>query len=131
MEHGPPAAGKVCRRVGRLLERRGLGPRAAPEEIDTLRRSQPLLAELYGASVSGRIALGPHAGRRIVKVGDLVELEDSAVPSGPRCAAVSGFSLHADVCIPARDRMRLERLCRLCGDLHKRAYADPGIMRTS
>jgi len=26
----------VCHHVGRLLERRGLGPQAAPEEIDTL-----------------------------------------------------------------------------------------------
>ena len=106
---------KVCHRVGRLLERRGLGPEAVPDEIDTLRHSQPLLAELYGASVSGRVALGPHAGRRILKVGDLVQLDDSVVPSGPRCAAVSGFSLHANVCIPARDRLRLERLLRYAG----------------
>ena len=32
--------------------------------------------------------------------------------SGPRCAAVAGFSLHANVCISPRDRLRLERLCR-------------------
>jgi hypothetical protein len=28
---------------------------------------------------------------------------------------VSGFSIHANVCIEARDRMRLERLCRYAG----------------
>ena len=28
------------------------------------------------------------------------------------CADVDGFSLHADVCVPARDRAQLERLCR-------------------
>jgi len=106
---------QICRRVGRLLERRGLGPQADPEEIDTLRRRQPLLAELYGASVSGRVALGPRAGRPIVKVGDLVELEDCVVPAGPRCAAVSGFSLHANVCIAGRERLRLERLLRYAG----------------
>ena len=55
------------------------------------------------------------AGRRIVKVGDAVKSEDFAVPSGPRCAAVSDFSLHPNVCIPARDRMRLERLFRYAG----------------
>ena len=76
----------VCHHVGRLLERRGLGPQATPEEIDTLRHSQPLLAELYGASVSGRVALGPHAGRRIVKVGDPLEFGDSAAPSIPYSA---------------------------------------------
>ena len=108
-------AANVCRRVGRLLERRGLGPGTDPEEADTLRQKQPLLAELYGASVAGRIAMGQHAGQRIVKVGCLEELADSAVLSGPRCAAVSGFSLHADVCIAARDRLRLERLLRYAG----------------
>src|SRR5207247_1710821 len=30
----------------------------------------------------------------------------------PRCAMVSGFSVHANVCIEARDRMRLQRLIR-------------------
>jgi hypothetical protein len=34
---------------------------------------------------------------------------------GSRCAVVSGFSVHANVCFPARDRMRLERLCRYAG----------------
>jgi hypothetical protein len=29
-----------------------------------------------------------------------------------RCADVDGFSFHADVCVPARDRAQLERLCR-------------------
>ena len=108
-------AANVCRRVGRLLERRGLGPQADPEEIDTLRQHEPLLAELYGASVSGRIACGPRAGRGIVKAGAAVELEDLAVPSGPRCASICGFSLHANVCIPSDDRMRLERLLRYAG----------------
>jgi len=105
-------AASVCRRVGRLLEHRGLGPGADPEEADDLRQKQPLLAELYGASVAERIAMGPHAGQRIVKVGAVEELADSAVMSGPRCASVSGFSLHADVAIAAWDRFGLERLCR-------------------
>jgi len=36
----------------------------------------------------------------------------AAAPSGPRCATIAGHSVHANVCIPAHDRMRLERLCR-------------------
>jgi len=32
----------------------------------------------------------------------------------PRCSTALGVSLHANVCIPARDRLRLERLCRYC-----------------
>ena len=106
---------RIQRRIAKLLERRGLGPQADGNESDALRNSQPLLAELYGASISGRAATGPRAGRRIAKVGDAIDLEDIAVPSGPRCATIAGYSVHADVCIPAHDRMRLERLCRYAG----------------
>jgi hypothetical protein len=108
-------ADRVHRRVARLLERRGLGPQADPDEADTLRRGEPLLAELYSASISGRVATGPRAGRRIARVGDAVDLEDAALPSSDGCAAVAGYSVHAGVCVPARDRMRLERLCRYAG----------------
>jgi hypothetical protein len=106
---------RIHRRIAKLLERRGLGPQADRDESDPLRHSQPLLSELYGASISGRVATGPRAGRRIVKVGDAIDLEDIAVSSGPRCATISGFSVHADVCIPAHDRIRLERICRYAG----------------
>jgi hypothetical protein len=106
---------RIQRRVARLLERRGLGSQANRDESDTLHHNQPLLAELYSASIAGRIATGPRAGHRITKVGDGIDLEDLAVAGGPRCACISGFSVHANVCIPAHDRMRLERLCRYAG----------------
>jgi len=44
---------------------------------------------LYSASISGRVATGPRAGRRLAKVGDAIDLEDLAVASGPHCAAVA------------------------------------------
>jgi len=44
-------AARIHRLVARLMERRGLGPRADPDEADTLRHDEPLLAELY---VSGK-----------------------------------------------------------------------------
>jgi hypothetical protein len=52
----------LARRIARLLERRGLGPSSDPEQTDPLARDQPLLAALYGASVSSRIATGPVPG---------------------------------------------------------------------
>jgi len=102
----------VCRRVARLLERRGLGPETSADDSDMLPRDQPLLAELYSASVSGRVAVGPRAGTHVAKAGDAMELEDLAIPNLRLCAAISGFSIHAGVCISARNRLRLERLCR-------------------
>lgn len=50
--------------------------------------------------------------------------------NAPRHAHLEGFDLHADLAVPGRDRARLEQLCRLCGDPHKRQYADQGVMRT-
>ena len=113
----PPSDGEVARvaerirrRVARLVERRGLGQQTDSDEADALRRDEPLLAELYSASISGRVGTGPRVGRRIARVGDEVDSEDGARPSGRCCASVEGFSVHAGVCVPARDRMRLERL---------------------
>jgi hypothetical protein len=85
----PPCNGEVARvtaciarRIIRLLERRGLGPSADPEEADPLLRDQPLLAELYAASVQRRIAVGPRAGNLLTVFGTETEDEDAAVPSG-------------------------------------------------
>ena len=104
-------AARIARRIERLMIRRGLAPQCNSSEGEAIENTQPLLAELYGASSSGRIATGPRAGRRVVRVGDNVDLEELDVPA-PRCASVSGVNVHANVCIPAHDRMRLERLCR-------------------
>jgi len=105
-------ADRVHRRVMRLIEQRGLGRQADPEEADMLRRDEPLLAELYGASIMGRAATGPRAGQRIARVGDGPDSKDVEMKSGCCCAMVEGFSIHAGVCVPARDRIRLERLLR-------------------
>jgi hypothetical protein len=103
---------QVSRRLARLLERRGLGPESDAGERDPLPEQQPLLAELYGASVTGRIATGHRAGRRVLRLGDQIDADDLATLEGERCASARGVSLHANVAVPARDRRRLERLCR-------------------
>ncbi len=96
----------------RLLERPGLGPDSDPGDADPLLEEQPLLAQLYGASIAGRIATGRRAGQRVVRVGDCIDPDDLPALEGARCASMSGVSLHANVAVPARDRRRLERLCR-------------------
>jgi hypothetical protein len=105
-------AARIARRLGKLLERHGMGTETDPGEIDSLYHEQPLLAALYGASVRGRIAVGPRAGQRVIRVGDRVDAELVATGHAPRCVSIAGISLHADVCVPPRDRDRLERLCR-------------------
>jgi hypothetical protein len=102
----------IVKKIHRLLERRGLGPKTSPEEADPIMQEQPLLAELYGASVQGRIASGSGAEKRLKGVKFEFEMEARGEKVGRRRANLSGFSLHANVCIPAKARHQLENLCR-------------------
>src|SRR5439155_4244491 len=103
----------LAQRIPALLRRRDIDtPQCGAEESDRLSRDQPWLSEVYAASVCGPLATGPEAGRRVVVSSDRVDPEGIDSSAGPRCAAVAGFSLHANVAIAARDRLRLERLFR-------------------
>src|SRR2546425_1908323 len=90
------------------MERRGLGTDADPSDADPLASAQPTLAGLAADSVRGFAPGGGRPARR----GDRIDPEDLSAPATPRCAATMGFTLHANVAVPARDRHRLERLCR-------------------
>jgi hypothetical protein len=70
------------------------------------------MAALYASSIRGRIAVGSNTGYRVARLGDQIDGDSLEVLQSPRCATFNGFSVHANVSIPAQDRMRLERLCR-------------------
>jgi hypothetical protein len=106
----------TARRIRRRLEALGI-----EEGEDRLAEDEPQLAMLTAASIRSRIATGPEAGEPWRRLGDRVdpdadgEDEDGVEPGAPippRCVRHGGMSLHADVAVPARDRQRLERLCR-------------------
>jgi hypothetical protein len=105
-------AALIAKRLARLLERRGLHPDGDPDEVDPLAGSQPWLAALASASVRGVAADGPRAGQRALRFGDEIDPAEEGPGRPRRCASASGVSLHADVCLPGRDRRRLEKLCR-------------------
>jgi hypothetical protein len=101
----------VARRMGRLLQRRGVT--ATSEEsggADRWAEEAPALAGLAAASVQGLLALGPRAGARISRYGSPPE-DVTPVALGPCHANVDGFDLHAGIMVPAGQRQRLERLC--------------------
>ncbi|MBW2243537.1 MAG: transposase [Deltaproteobacteria bacterium] len=114
----PPNADEVARvlagtarRIQRLLEAR------AEDDSDALARDEPLLALLAAASLRNRIATGPHRGEPWRRIGDRVEPReveqaDEDPDASARVPQHGGMSLHAEVAVPARDRRRLERLCR-------------------
>ena len=97
--------------IGRLLARRGLGDDTPGETPDAWADAEPLLAGLAAASVRGRVALGPRAGRAIRRSGHTPD-EETERRLGPCHARQSGFDLQAAVRIPAGHRDRLERICR-------------------
>jgi hypothetical protein len=98
----------TARRLQRLVAKR------ASEDEDAFARDEPLLAVLAAASLRGRSASGPNAGERWRRLGDRVEPTtwNDDPEASPRVPQHRGLSLHAAVAVPARDRRRLERLCR-------------------
>jgi hypothetical protein len=102
----------IARRVGRLLEREGLLERDTEQlELGEALDPDDPMPDLAGHSITYRIAVGPHRGR---KVFTLQTLPDSGWEEPPADAPgnVAGFSLHAGVAVKRNQREKLERLCR-------------------
>src|SRR6266705_1656966 len=80
---------------------------------DPLLDNAPELARTMAASVTQRIAFGERAGQKVRRIGSGFGSEGE-VPrlTGPQCASVQGFSLHAHTHIPAHRRDQLECLIR-------------------
>jgi putative transposase/transposase-like zinc-binding protein len=108
---------KISRRVIRTLRRlgyleTGMEPPVATG-YDPLRDTAPELARTMAASVQQRIGFGARAGQQVRRIGAGFGAEGEAPRrTGPRCASVNGFSLHAHTAIPAHRRDQLEQLIR-------------------
>ena len=116
----PPSDVEVARllaavrgRIIRLLRRHDIDLEGSSddERSDPLALESPVLAPVQGASVLGRVATGPRAGQRVLRLGS-----DRTVPpvttGGPRHAHIEGFDLHANVAVRAGETERREHLCR-------------------
>lgn len=72
---------------------------------DPLPEEQPLLAELYAASVRSRIAMGGRTGLGVLRVGQLVDPEEAAFTTGRRCTMIDvgnqGAVFGSHTCAPA------------------------------
>ena len=108
---------KISHRVIRTLRRlgsleAGMEPPVATG-YDSLRDTAPELARTMAASVQHRIAFGARAGPHVRRLGAGFGSEGEAPRlTGPCCARVHGFSLHANTSIPAHRRDQLAQLIR-------------------
>ncbi len=108
---------KISRRVIRMLRQLRYLERGVEEVVatgyDPLISEEPELACAMAASVKQRLAFGERAGQQMRRIGSGFGYEgERPALTGPRCASVHGFSLHADTHIPAHRRDQLERLIR-------------------
>src|SRR5438874_3613227 len=108
---------KISHRVMRKLRQlgyleAGLDATVATD-YDPLRDDAPELARTMAASVQQRIAFGERAGQQVRRLGaGFGHVGETPTLTGPRCASVQGFSLHANTQVPAHRRDQLERLLR-------------------
>jgi hypothetical protein len=108
---------KISRRVIRKLRHLGYLEAGIDDAVatgyDPLLDHEPALARTMAASVQQRIACGERAGQPVRRIGSGFGHEGEAPRlTGPRCASVNGFSLHANTEIPAHRRDQLEQLIR-------------------
>jgi hypothetical protein len=97
---GPPPRAAALDPPGAVASRRCRNDPFAAQE--------PLFASAVAASRQGRVALGLRAGQPVRRLRSAA----TATSTGRRSARLEGFSLHADVAVPARRRDQLEKVCR-------------------
>lgn len=97
---------QISATIIKLLDAQGVLERF--KEQDPLLEQNLLLAQITGASIKHRIALGENAPSKVRRI-----LQDphEGQRSGHLCFSSSGFSLHAATHILAWDRKRLLNLC--------------------
>jgi hypothetical protein len=105
-------AHRIGQRVAKFLERRGFLERDEENSYLALEASgDEAMQQLYGHSITYRIAIGPRQGCKVFTLQSLPPVDGPKAESS-RVANVAGFSLHAGVMAEVHQRDKLERLCR-------------------
>ncbi len=102
-------AWRTCEKLTKLLQKQGIWEDERYQFDDLSVVEDPLLAESLSASIGNAVAIGPGAGRRVARVGQLFPEEaESSESKGP----THGYNLHASTRVSADDRKGLGRLLR-------------------
>ena len=103
----------ISERVARYLERQGWLARDEQSDHLTLALDDEegnTMQQLQGHSITYRIAMGPHAGRKVLTLQTIPAWEEDDYGTD-QLGRVGGFSLHAGVAVNTRERKKLERIC--------------------
>src|SRR3989442_3108738 len=96
---------RVIRKLRQLGYLEAGGDAAVATGYDPLVEDAPELARTLAASVQQRMACGERAGQKVRRIGaGLGSASEVPTLTGPHCASVQGFSLHAHTHIPAHRR---------------------------
>ena len=80
-------------------------------DCDEMFRNHEGLAAASSASIAGKIAFGPNAGRHVTKVGSgFGYYEETPLAKGRLCYSVNGFSLHCNTAVNTHSRDSLRKL---------------------
>ena len=107
----------LIRRITRTLVRSGALVAQQYDDgeqvwLDLDAGGEDALTQLQGASIRYRIAVGPIAGRKTLRLHTPGAGREGRAPAKPLTAGRDGFSLNAAVVCRADERGKLERLCR-------------------
>ena len=101
-------AKRTALRVKKVLARHGRSLDGTSEREDAEPSGEQLsLSALCAAAASGQGLFGERAGKPLLRV-----VDPKRARSSERVGESQGINVHAEVVVPARDRARLERLCR-------------------
>jgi hypothetical protein len=103
---------RICERLGRLLEKRGLLCRDAEQGYLTFDYDdEEVINDLIGSSITYRVAVGKNKGKKVYTLQTVpAQLEERV--ENKALAKESGFSLHAGVSAKSYQKEKIERLCR-------------------
>ena len=108
-------AESISKKVLAVLVRAGLlnkdGEVVTNPDCDEMFRDHEALAAASSASIAGKIAFGPNAGRHVTKVGSgFGYYEETPLAKGRLCYSVNGFSLHCNTAVNTHSRDSLRNL---------------------
>ena len=106
---------RITTKILKHLKRKGYlsptGEVVQNPEADAVFRDHDSLAQVTAASIGGKIAFGPNAGRYVTRIGSGFGYgEETPLVKSSRCCSLNGFSLHANTSFNSLQRAGLYKL---------------------